>query len=166
MLGSNAVELLRGRPMSSYLRNRWIRVGLILILAGWGPLFAVIFLAKAGLLSDPNPNPVGPGILFFLTFWPAIICLAVGVVQTKRQGADSPLTPEQSVAETNWLEVFFQLPLIRLLVGLLGIALVAYGLRHLSDPPGSRGGAGALVLAAVALYWAFTARIPNWFGRN
>ena len=71
--------------MSRYLDNRWIRVGLALVLFGWTPLLGIILLAAIGLWPDPNPNPVGPGLLFFLTSWPAIICLIVGVVRVKNQ---------------------------------------------------------------------------------
>jgi len=40
-----------------------------------------------GLWPDPNPNPVGPGILFGLTFWPAIICIVVGVIRARARRA-------------------------------------------------------------------------------
>ena len=33
---------------------------------------------------DPNPNPIGFGLLFFVTFWPAVICLGVGFFQSRR----------------------------------------------------------------------------------
>lgn len=64
--------------------NRWGKVGCVLVLVGWGPLLLIIVLAEIGLWPDPNPNPVGPGLLFFLTFWPAVICLLIGTVQTRR----------------------------------------------------------------------------------
>ena len=69
--------------MREYLRNRWVQVGLGLVVLGWGPLLAIILLAAIGLWPDPNPNPIGPGLLFFLTSWPAIICLVIGVVQVR-----------------------------------------------------------------------------------
>jgi len=69
--------------MREYLRNRWVKVGLGLVVLGWGPLVAIILLAAIGLWPDPNPNPIGPGLLFFLTSWPAIICLVIGVVQVR-----------------------------------------------------------------------------------
>lgn len=71
--------------MSDYLRNKWVRVGLALVVFGWGPLLAIILLAAVGLWPDPNPNPIGPGILFFFTSWPAIICLVVGVIKVRGQ---------------------------------------------------------------------------------
>jgi hypothetical protein len=68
--------------MKSFLANRWGKIGLILVVFGWGPLFLIVLLAAIGLWPDPNPNPVGPGILFFFTSWPAIICLGIGAYQT------------------------------------------------------------------------------------
>lgn len=39
----------------------------------------VILLARFGLTKDPNPNPIGFGILAFLTLWPSVIMMIVGV---------------------------------------------------------------------------------------
>ena len=39
----------------------------------------VIALASLGFTKDPNPNPVMLGILAFLTFWPSVILMLVGV---------------------------------------------------------------------------------------
>jgi hypothetical protein len=74
-----------GRPaLKDYLDSHWVKAGLALVVLGWGPLWVIILLAGIGLWPDPNPNPIGPGILFFLTAWPAIICLAIGVVRVRR----------------------------------------------------------------------------------
>jgi hypothetical protein len=73
--------------MQGFLSNRWSKIGLALVALGWGPLLLVIFLAAIGLWPDPNPNPVGPGLLFALTVWPAIICLGVGAYQTRRKNS-------------------------------------------------------------------------------
>ena len=70
--------------MKKYLGNLWIKIGLALVLFGWGPLLSIIVLADIGLWPDPNPNPIGPGLLFFFTSWPAIICLGIGAVQVRR----------------------------------------------------------------------------------
>jgi len=51
-------------------------IGLALLAAGTGPLLA----ATLGILSDPNPNPIGPGLLAFFTFWPAVIMIAWGLI--------------------------------------------------------------------------------------
>ncbi len=67
-----------------YLGNRLFRIGLFLVLVGWTPLWGIALLAAIGLWPDPNPNPIGPGLLFFFTAWPAIICLAIGFFQVRR----------------------------------------------------------------------------------
>ena len=67
----------------NWFANRWIRIGLALVVLGWGPLLSIVVLAAIGLWPDPNPNPIGPGLLF-LTAWPALICLAVGARQVRR----------------------------------------------------------------------------------
>jgi hypothetical protein len=67
--------------MQPYLADRLFRIGVVLLIVGSGPLLVIIVLAKLGLASDPNPNPVGPGILAGLTLWPALIMMAVAVVR-------------------------------------------------------------------------------------
>jgi hypothetical protein len=69
--------------MGPYLQSYWIRVGIGLIVIGSAPLLLIILAAAIGLWPDPNPNPVGPGVLFFLTFWPAVLCIIVGIVRVR-----------------------------------------------------------------------------------
>jgi hypothetical protein len=69
--------------MRAYLQSTWVKVGLGLLVVGTGPLLFIIVAAAVGLWPDPNPNPVGPGLLSFLTFWPAIICIVIGVVRAR-----------------------------------------------------------------------------------
>jgi hypothetical protein len=57
-----------------------VRAGLALLLVGAAPLVAVIVAAKLGLWPDANPNPVGPGLLFFISGLVATVCLAIGAV--------------------------------------------------------------------------------------
>jgi hypothetical protein len=66
-----------------YLRSGWVKVGLGLLAVGAGPLLFIIIAAAIGLWPDPNPNPVGPGLLFAITFWPAVICIIVGVIRVR-----------------------------------------------------------------------------------
>jgi hypothetical protein len=70
--------------MKDYWSNRLFKIGAIIALVGWTPLLAIILLASIGLWPDPNPNPIGPGLLFFFSFWPAVICLGTGVFQVWR----------------------------------------------------------------------------------
>jgi hypothetical protein len=67
--------------------------GLALIVFGWGPLLAIILLASVGLWPDPNPNPIGPGLLFFFTFWPAMICIGIGIRQVLHRRSGKRLPP-------------------------------------------------------------------------
>jgi hypothetical protein len=72
-----------GGGVRDYLRSGWVRAGLALLVLGSGPLWGIILLAALGWWPDPDPNPIGPGLLFFVTFWPAIICLGVGVARVR-----------------------------------------------------------------------------------
>lgn len=72
--------------MERYFKNRLFKIGFWLLVLGSGPLLGIILLASLGLWPDPNPNPIGPGLLFFFTFWPAIVCLGIGAVQVWRTG--------------------------------------------------------------------------------
>ena len=71
----------------SLLRSRYFLVGTLLLVCGTGPLLIVILLASLGLTRDPNPNPVGFGILAFLTFWPGVILLVLGFLTSRRRRA-------------------------------------------------------------------------------
>jgi hypothetical protein len=73
--------------MREYLQSRWVRAGLALLVLGTGPLLFIIGAAAVGLWPDPNPNPIGPGMLCGLTLWPALICIVVGVVRVRRRRA-------------------------------------------------------------------------------
>ena len=72
--------------MSRYLESTLFRVGLVLLVVGSGPLLSIMLVAKLGFTADPNPNPVFFGILAGLTFWPALILLALGVWRVRRGG--------------------------------------------------------------------------------
>jgi hypothetical protein len=74
-----------------YLRSRLVQIGLLLSVGGSAPLLLIILAASLGLTSDPNPNPIGPGILVMLTFWPGVLCvlLGVGLVGRKQRRSGS-----------------------------------------------------------------------------
>ena len=71
------ITLNSPRPKFRFSRVFW--AGLILLILGTGPLLTVILLARFGVTKDPNPNPIGVGILTFLTFWPSVIMMIIGV---------------------------------------------------------------------------------------
>ena len=66
--------------MKRFLESRWSKIGVALVVFGWLPLLAIVGLAAIGLW--PDANPIGPGLLFFVTFWPALICLGLGARET------------------------------------------------------------------------------------
>jgi len=63
-----------------FLQSRYIRVGAAGLILGTGPLLLAVAISH--LMGDKNPNPVGPGILAMLTFWPSILLIVIGVVIT------------------------------------------------------------------------------------
>jgi hypothetical protein len=76
--------------MREYLQDRVVKIGLMILALGSGPLLAIIFLAKVGIWPDPNPNPIGPGLLMFLTFWPGVITLLSGLLGVKARLRKAP----------------------------------------------------------------------------
>ena len=60
------------------LRSK-LQLALAGLLLGTGPLIAVIVAARMGWTADPNPNPIGLGILAFVSFWPSIAALVAGL---------------------------------------------------------------------------------------
>jgi hypothetical protein len=71
--------------MREYLQSRLVQVGLGLLILGVGPLLFIIVAAAVGLWPDPNPNPIGPGFLAFLTFWPGVVCLVIGISRVRNR---------------------------------------------------------------------------------
>lgn len=67
-------------PGPSKLARTLTWVGALGLLLGAGPLIACIILI-------PNSNPIGPGLLFFFSFWPSVGCLAAGLGMRLRERA-------------------------------------------------------------------------------
>lgn len=82
---------LSGRERVRYFRSRWVRGGLAIGLASALPLLIVGFAAALGLTSDPNPNPIGLGLLFVAGGTLGTLLLAIGVVLVGRSSANSVL---------------------------------------------------------------------------
>jgi len=76
--------------------------GVLLLLVGSGPLLTVILLASLGLTKDPKLNPVGFGIIAFLTFWPSVILIVVGAVQSWRRYTSSRPLPLRNEGPSRW----------------------------------------------------------------
>jgi hypothetical protein len=140
--------------MRRYFSNTLIRIGLGLVVVGWLPLWGIVFLASIGLWPDPDPNPMGPGMLFYLTAIPAIVCLALGAVQVRRQ----PRPPGSS----SLLETLSAQPIFKVIALLGGAGLIFYGILTLRTDTG-RGPASSIVVGAVICYWAVGGKTPVSF---
>ena len=70
--------------MRPYLRSWRIRVGVILLVLGTGPLVSIMVAARLGFTDDPNPNPVLFGMLAGLTFWPSVALIAFGAWRIRK----------------------------------------------------------------------------------
>lgn len=68
--------------MLPFLSDKLFRIGAAVVIIGSAPLLTILLLAKVGLWPDPNPNPVGPGLLVFVTFWPGVILMAAGIFRS------------------------------------------------------------------------------------
>lgn len=55
--------------------------GLGLLVLGTGPLLLFLVADALGLIGDPNPNPVGLGLLFVATIIPAMALIVAGLLQ-------------------------------------------------------------------------------------
>jgi hypothetical protein len=71
--------------LNRFWRSKCFIAGVLLLALGSGPLFVSIALATLGMTKDPNPNPVGFGMLAFLTFWPSIALMLVGFARAVRR---------------------------------------------------------------------------------
>ncbi len=71
--------------LNRFWHSRYFVAGALLLVLGSGPLLIVGALASLGMTEDPNPNPVGFGILAFLTFWPSIALMVVGFARNVRR---------------------------------------------------------------------------------
>ena len=66
--------------------RRWSRllwIGIVLLIAGTGPLVGIMAMAAVGMTQDPNPNPVGFGILAAVALWPSLGLIAIGIWRTR-----------------------------------------------------------------------------------
>ena len=71
---------LSGSQRRVYLRSGWVRWGFGVFIGSALPLLAVILAAALGLTSDPNPNPIGLGLLFLAGGLVGTILVAIGII--------------------------------------------------------------------------------------
>ena len=75
---------LSGSQRALYWQSNWIRAGIGVIVIGALPLLLVILAAKLHLLADPDPNPVGAGVLFFFSVLLGSAIALAGIVRCER----------------------------------------------------------------------------------
>ena len=73
-----------GRPGPRFRVHPLAWIGLAILVVGVGPLVAILLAARLGWSADPNPNPIGPGLAAFLSFWPGVGLLGLGIMLTVR----------------------------------------------------------------------------------
>jgi hypothetical protein len=83
------VHKIFAASMARFHLPRVFWIGVAALVLSSGPLLVIIAAAEMGLTSDPNPNPIGPGMLAMLTFWPAIGLMATDLVMAFRRGRPS-----------------------------------------------------------------------------
>jgi Na+/melibiose symporter-like transporter len=68
------------------MKSKWnkfhltLKIGLILFLAGSGPLLIIIGFHELGIIEADNA--ILPGILTMLTFWPSVVLILIGSIIT------------------------------------------------------------------------------------
>jgi hypothetical protein len=74
-------------PRFRFTKLFWI--GVVIFAVGCGPLLVFGLFVALGLNKDPNPNPVGLGMLAFFTFYPSLGLMLGGLVTSIRQWRSS-----------------------------------------------------------------------------
>ncbi|OGR75640.1 MAG: hypothetical protein A2X32_03215 [Elusimicrobia bacterium GWC2_64_44] len=65
------------------LRSKIFLAGAGLLVVGASPLLLYVLYALA--TGATGGNPIGLGLLFFVSFWPAVILMGIGAVQAARR---------------------------------------------------------------------------------
>lgn len=155
--------------LARLLASRTFKAGLMLLVVGTGPLVAIILAAEVGLLRDPNPNPIGPGLLAFFTFWPSVLLMAAGAVTAlSGKGAEGEMAGGGggggvAAAARGAGTSLLSGPKARVMAGLGGALLIVRGFEGLATD--GRGAAAAMVIGAACIAFAAEGRIPAWFRR-
>ena len=79
---------LSGSQRTRYWLSNWVRSGIAVMVVGALPLLLTILAANVHLLADPNPNPVGFGVLFFFSVILGSIVVLAGIVRSERENND------------------------------------------------------------------------------
>jgi hypothetical protein len=147
-----------------FLKSKLVVGGLVLLLAGVGPLVTVIVLAALGMTKDPDPNPIGFGLLAFVTFWPSMAMIAIGIARTRRlaPAERGPASrPSFTNAGSGLASGLSNNVIARAAAGAGGAVFIVLGLNIMLHEPPSRGRSLVLVVGVVAVVWAVLGRVPG-----
>lgn len=70
--------MYRGRDQAVPRVSKLLWAGLGMVVFGSAPLLLIVLAANLGLTHDPDPNPVGPGLLAGVTFMPGLAIAFIG----------------------------------------------------------------------------------------
>ena len=71
----HAVEIL-----TRFRDSKLVRCGIAGLVLGSGPLLLAVVVSH--LKGDPNPNPIGPGLLCAVTYRPSLILVLMGGIKS------------------------------------------------------------------------------------
>jgi hypothetical protein len=69
--------------MKDLLKSRLFLAGLITLIVGASPL--LLYILYEYVTGRTGGNPVGLGLLFFVSFWPAVIMMGLGALSALRR---------------------------------------------------------------------------------
>jgi hypothetical protein len=75
---------LSGSQRRDYLQSNWVRAGISIVVVSAAPLIFIVAAAWLGLWPDPNPNPVGPGLLLVVGGAIGTILTGLGILLVGR----------------------------------------------------------------------------------
>ena len=76
---------LSGPERSMYLRSNLVRAGFAVVAMSVLPLLFVLVADTLGLWPDPDPNPIGVGLLFFAGGILGAILVTIGIMSVNRR---------------------------------------------------------------------------------
>lgn len=74
--------------MKAYFSSKLFTAGFLTVVLGNAPLVGILLLAKIGVWPDPDPNPIGPGLLSFVTLVPGLLLMMAGARRVKARQTD------------------------------------------------------------------------------
>jgi hypothetical protein len=68
------------KSLTRFRDSKLVRRGIAGLVFGSGPLLLAVVVSH--LRGDPNPNPIGPGLLCAVTYRPSLILVLIGCIKS------------------------------------------------------------------------------------